>query len=514
MTSAFAAAEGIGIPAIWRAPALRLAAVWFTLFAVFRDDWSAMARQWWNISTYNHIILIPPILAWLVWQRWSELQKIEPRVWWPGLILFAGTVFLWMIGAISGLDLARQAGAAAMLGAMVPLLLGPRVATGLLFPLSYLAFLVPFGEELVKVLQTVTADITVALTRASGIPAAVDGVFIDTPAGLFEVAEACSGIKFLIAMAAFGMLAANVCFISWPRRMAMLAACLIVPVLANGIRAWGTIYAAQLFGVEAASGFDHIVYGWFFFAIVLALVIAGAWRFFDRPWNDPVIDAAAIMRKPWLTRLAGMRIAPWAGMLGLAVLLAAAAGWTAAADRLSAPLPRQIDLPQVPGWTRADYAPQIWWEPKASGAEHRLLGSYADGRGRKIDVFLAVYSGQGEGREAGGFGQGALMPDSGWAWQSAGQSFGNGKSERLLGGGKVERLAVTWYRNGGLLSGSNAQLKLAVIGDHLSFRAEPTAMLIISAEDAAGEPAADAIAHFLSSLGPLDSWIDRIVQVR
>jgi len=46
-------------------------------------------------------------------------------------------------------------------------------------------------------------------------------VFIDTPAGLFEVAEACSGVKFLIAMTAFGVLASNVCFVGWKRRFGM-----------------------------------------------------------------------------------------------------------------------------------------------------------------------------------------------------------------------------------------------------------------------------------------------------
>lgn len=507
-------AGGEGIPLAWRAPILRLAAVWLVLFAVFAGDWAAMARQWWDISTYNHILLIPPILAWLVWQRRDELRQFEPQAWWPGLLLFAGSAFLWVLGAMSGLDLARQAGTVAILGATVPLLLGPRVAIGLLFPLAYLAFLVPFGEELVKVLQMVTADITVALTHLSGIPAVVDGIFIDTPAGLFEVAEACSGVKFLIAMVAFGVLAANVCFASWPRRLAMIAACIAVPVLANGVRAWGTIYAAQFFGVEAAAGFDHIVYGWFFFAIVLGLVIAGAWRFFDRAPGDPMIDADAVMRMPWLTRLASKRIAPSVGLVGLAAMLVTAKAWAFTADRLSAPLPDQIHLPEVAGWTRADYAPEIWWEPKAEGAEHRLLGSYVDKAGRKIDVFLALYSGQGEGREAGGFGQGALMPESAWAWQGPGGSFGTGKSERLLGAGRIERLAVTWYRSGDLLTGSNSRLKLAAIGDHLTFRARPTIMLIVSAEIDSRQSSAHAVARFLSSVGPLDSWMDRIVQVR
>lgn len=498
----------------WQSALVRLGVAWAALFGAFFADWAAMARQWWDTSTYNHVLLIPIIVGWLVWQRWPELTKLTPRAWWPGLILFAGAAFLWLLGAISGLDLARQAGAVAMLGACVPLLLGLRVTAGLWFPLCYLAFLVPVGEELVKVLQTITADITIALTHLSGIRAEIDGVFIDTPAGLFEVAEACSGVKFLIAMVAFGVLAANVCFLSWKRRVAMLAACVVVPILANGVRAWGTIYAAQIWGVEVAAGFDHIVYGWFFFALVLALVIAGAWRFFDRPINDPMIDAAAIGRSAWLGRWEAFAASGRAALIGLALVLAAAWGWALVADRLEAPVPARIDLPQVPGWTRVDYAPSIWWEPRAQGAEHRLLGRYRNASGQSVDVFVALYDSQGEGREAGGFGQGALMPDSAWAWQSAGPAIDGAASDRLLGNGTVERIAATWYRNGALFSGSNASLKLAVISDHLLLRTEPTAMLILSAEDAPRGSAQKAIAAFHASTGPLDAWVDRMIQVR
>ena len=48
------------------------------------------------------------------------------------------------------------------------------------------------------------------------------------------------GVKFLIAMLAFGALVANVCYRSWPRRAAFHASpALVVPILANGVRAWG-----------------------------------------------------------------------------------------------------------------------------------------------------------------------------------------------------------------------------------------------------------------------------------
>ena len=158
----------------------------------------------------------------------------------------------------------------------------PRVTAALLFPLAYMLFLVPFGDELVPALQAVTASLAVNLTHASGVPAIVDGIFIDTPAGLFEVAEACSGVKFLVAMIALGTLVAHLCFESPRRRAVFMAACIVVPVLANGVRAWGTIYVAQSQGVEFAAGFDHIVYGWVFFALVMGGLLLGGWRYFDR----------------------------------------------------------------------------------------------------------------------------------------------------------------------------------------------------------------------------------------
>jgi exosortase len=147
---------------------------------------------------------------------------------------------------LAGVAQVTQIAAVAMLIAAVPLMLGERAALGLLFPLAYMGFLVPFGDEAIPMLQTVTAKITIALVHISGIKAQIDGVFIATPAGLFEVAEACSGVKFLVAMIAFGALAAHVCFVSWARRAGFMALCIVAPILANGVRAWGTVYLAQI----------------------------------------------------------------------------------------------------------------------------------------------------------------------------------------------------------------------------------------------------------------------------
>lgn len=501
------------IPQPWRVPLGQLAFAWAVLFIWSASDWADMADQWWNSSTYNHVLLVPAILLWLVWARAKELVRLTPTTWWPGLILLAGALFLWLLGALSDLNLAKQLGAVLALQATVITLLGPRVTAGLVFPLFYMFFLVPFGDELVPTLQMITAKLTIGLTHLSGISAVIEGVFIDTPAGLFEVAEECSGVKFLIAMVALATLVAQVCFRSWPRRIAFLAVAVVLPIVANGVRAWGTIYIAQSQGLEFAAGFDHIFYGWIFFAIVMAALLAIGWRFFDRSVDDPLVDVERIEGSALLARISGWRVGGWAAIGCFAAMVLLVSVWFVRADTLQAALPDEVALPQVAGWELVDYTPQVPWEPRASGADHRMIGRYRDADGHEVDVFVALYVAQGNGREAGGFGEGALMPDSRWRWLQSGPAIEGSHADRLLADGHVQRLVATFYRTGDLLSGSNLRLKLANMRDRLTMRAHPTMMLILSAEEGGKHPALQNVEAFRKATGPTGEWMDGIAQL-
>lgn len=498
----------------WRRPLLHLSLGWTVLLVLLWPVLADMLRQFWNSSTYNHNLFVPLICGWLVWLRAPELARITPQGWWPGLVMLGGALFLWLLGAVSGTAIVTHFALVLALQAMVLLVLGPRVAWALLFPLAYALFMVPVGDELVPTLQMITARLTIALTHWSGIPAQIDGVFIDTPVGLFEVAEACSGVKFLVAMAALGSLAAHVCFIRVQRRALFMAVALVLPVLANGVRAWGTIFIAQSHGVEFAAGFDHVIYGWFFFALVMALLLACAWPFFDRPRDDGFIDGGAIQRAPGFAMLDAFAAAS-GRCLGAAVVLALAMfAWTVQARRVEAPMPAQIDLPQVAGWQRAPMADGPWWEPRAAGADHRLLGSYVAPDGARVDVFYALYRSQQEGREATAFGEGALMPDSGWSWQQAAPALPGGKGEWLLTSGTVRRLAMTFYRHRGVTTPSATRIKLGNMRDRLTGDAHPTMLLILSAQAGGAVAPQDAIARFAAATGGLDGWMDRLGQTR
>lgn len=294
--------QGIGsrMPASWRAPIGQLALTWGALIVLATREWGEMIHQWWNIDTYNHILFVPPIVIWLVMLRMEGLARIQPRAWLPGVILIGAALSLWLVGRATEINLIAHAGAVAALQASVFAILGLRVGLYLLLPVGYMAFLVPFGDEIIPTLQMVTAEITIALTHFSGVPASIDGIHIYTPVGLFIVAEACSGVKFLIAMVALGVLVSFTSFERWYKRIMFLLGGVIVSILANGVRAWGTIYIAQSQGVEFAEGFDHIFYGWIFFAIIIVLVLGVAWKHFDREPEDAGLSLAEIDRYQWI----------------------------------------------------------------------------------------------------------------------------------------------------------------------------------------------------------------------
>jgi exosortase A len=313
------------IPAAWRTPLLALAAAWVALIAVTAPSWGEMLHQWWNIDTYNHLLLVPFIVGWLVMLKSGELAKITPRPFLPALALVATGLALWWAGRTNDINLIAHAGAIGAIQAAVVAVLGLRSALLLALPIGFATFLVPFGDEIILPLQFITADIAIALTRWSGVPAEIDGIYIDTPAGLFIVAEACSGVKFLVAMVTLGVLVCFTRFAQWRRRALFLAACVIVPIIANGVRAWATIYIAQYIGAEKATGFDHIVYGWVFFAIVVAALLAGAWRFFEREPEDYGWRAIDLNNWGWVVRTEARRFAPINAAFAIAAMAAIAA---------------------------------------------------------------------------------------------------------------------------------------------------------------------------------------------
>ena len=259
-----------------------------------------------------------------------------------------------------------------------------------------------------------------------------------------------------------------------------------------------------------------------FFGLVIGGTLLAFWRWFDRAADAPMIDGGALAASARLTRLERQALSPLVAVLAAGALVAGPMVWVGAANGLHAPVPAVITLPDVPGWQRVDAprAPSTQaWQPLAHGAVARVLGRYQNAQGAQVDVFIALYDGQGPGRKATTMGEGAVPALSGWAWQGQGQGQGpmvaNAISDRMMNKQGVSRLAQTSYRTGEMVTGSRFALLLASARDRLALRARPVAMVIFSAPEpqgpaGSGVAAARALAAFRDALGPLGGWVDGI----
>lgn len=480
--------------------ALTIAAL--AILALFHRDALHLAAQW-NSSTFTHCWLILLIIGWLVWLRREELTKLTPRAWAPGLLWIATGAFVWLLGDAASIALFRHTGLILMLQGLVPALLGPQITRGLAFPLFYALFLIPFGEELVPPMQLLTADMAMALLRVTGIPAHIDGIFITTPGGHFAVAEACSGVKFLIAMAALSVLAAHLCFRGWKRRAVFILFALIVPVLANGFRAFSTIWMAENWGTEFAVGADHLIYGWVFFGLVMALIGWAAWPWFDRNPEDVPIDAATLS-----AGYAGKAAA--LAPLGLtAVALAAAPlAWGQLQAARVDPLP-PIAAPAIPGWTVIGTRSPSDWRARFDGADRRIDLMLSDGSGAPVALTLVGYARQGEGREVVGFGQGAVDPDSDWKWGQGLDPIAVAKVDRIENAGRA-RDVLTVYVVDGEVTSNPRTVKLRTLMARLTGGDQRAYALLLSAPPGEGQGGRDRIAAFVEAAGGIEMLARRL----
>jgi exosortase A len=283
--------------AIWRAVLATIVIV-LALFAFFYPSEIAGAVRVWDQSTaYTHCWLILPIVAYLLWERRRELQIWTPSpTVWP-LLLVPVAAALWLLAQRAGILEGRQLALMLMLQAVLASLLGPRFWRAFIFEFLYLFFLIPTGEFLVPSLQNFTRDFIVTGLHLLHVPVFYDASMIEIPEGRFFVAEACAGLRFLIASVAFGALYAYLIFRSWTRRLIFFGVSLVVPILANGVRALGIVMVGHWVGSAEAAATDHVLYGWIFFTLVLFVLIALGLPFREsRRATTPIIAPAPSSR--------------------------------------------------------------------------------------------------------------------------------------------------------------------------------------------------------------------------
>lgn len=501
----------------WRATIRLLAALTLAALALQAAAVGDMIGVWLSSPTYNHGFLVLPASLWFVWRRRAELQTIAPQVSAWGLAPLALAALLATAGGLMGAALFEHAAVAVSLIGVAILAAGAQFARRFWFPLAFLLFLVPFGEEATPLLQEWTADASVWLLRASGVAVYREGIMIELPNALFEVAEACAGLRFQIAMLVVAAAYAHLSYRRFWKWALFGALALVVPVLANFLRAYGIMMLAHLTNGRLAAGVDHLVYGWIFFSAVMLLLLWIGGLFADRRWDAPPeapahAAAAAPAAKP-------LR---WAiPALGAALLAAPAAALALTApDRGAAPPPADWTLAAPAGWSAVP--PAADWTPKLQGTD-RLYRFAFEKDGVRTDLVIGYYAYERPGAEAGQS-TNRFDDDDVWVRSRVAAAQIGGLPARLedlsharifegRGADFSSRLVAARFWTGGEISADSRRAGLNAMTGRLTGGTQAAALIGVSALYARPADRAAALAAlegFLADLGPLEAQLEAL----
>ncbi len=267
----------------WRAPLLGWLAVLAVMVAVMWEPLAGMVAIWERSQTFAHAYVVAPISAWLVWRMRADVAALVPAPTPRAAAWVVLPALLWHVGTLTQVNALQHFMAVTILVLSVPVMFGWQVTRALMFPLGFLYFMVPFGEFLTPMLVDMTADFAAAAIRLSGVPIYREANQFVIPSGRWSVVDACSGIRYLMASLMVGTLFAYLNYSSLKRRWMFVGVSIIVPIVANWLRAYMIVMIGHLSNNQLATGVDHIVYGWVFFGIVVLLMFMIGARWADAP---------------------------------------------------------------------------------------------------------------------------------------------------------------------------------------------------------------------------------------
>jgi exosortase A len=377
---------------VWPRVLLTFALGFVALVAIYLETVLGLWEEWGKTGTYAHGYFIFPISAWLVWRLRDRLALTTPKAQPWALEPLAGCGLLWLASHSAGVHVTEQYAFVAMFPCLVWAVFGNDVTRRILYPLAFLFFAVPAGDFLMPTLMDHTADFTVAALRLSGVPVFREGNYFTIPSGNWSVVEACSGLRYLIASLTLGVLFAYLNYRAAWRRAAFVVAALLVPIIANWLRAYMIVMLAHMSGNKLATGVDHLIYGWLFFGLVMMLLfwVGNFWR------DDEEVPEAKTSGDAAIDAMPLRHARPRAIALMAAAFIAIAAPWPALGTLLEkiadAPRPGAIAIDHIDGWG-ANAPAFTTFVPHYVHARSTSNQTFSSGD-RNVGLFVAYYSGQ------------------------------------------------------------------------------------------------------------------------
>lgn len=490
---------------------------------IFHDSIQSTAETWLTSPEYNYGPLVPVIAALMLWR---DLSRDHPDAWrersgsWLGVLIVLLGLFLGLVEFLSRTRFPGQLGLFLTVIGIVVTWLGARrsarVWPALVFPLFALPLAGAVQVMLTSALQLASSMGAVAVIRWFDIPVLREGNVIDLGQIKLQVAEACSGLRYLFPLATFGFLCAYL-FTGHPvKRAIIFLSSVPITILMNVVRISVTGLLVDRYGVSAAEGFFHDFEGWVVYCLSLVLLflemkvlcyIGGGKRslVLRLDLDPPKLGGAPVWR-PQGSAVPGL-IAAMLCIGAVAAELAIGARANAVPPRTEFALfPRQIDA-----WHSVE-VPIEQQSLAALNATDHLSLNFMNG-GQVVNLWSAYYASQYSGNAA--HSPLVCIPGGGWEVENGGiaeiplrQAAGDTilRANRLIiTQGSERHLVYYWFVEGGRPETNEYLAKLRLFANAVIANRRDGALVrfITPIDDADAAQADRTLKDFIAEAAPL-----------
>lgn len=252
------------------APAITVGAGLFVLFVIlYWNSISDLVFLWNSNKTYSHGFLIPLLSIYLIVQKNKALTNITLK---PAPLLLLPLIlvlFLWLLASITDTRTIELTLLPLIFIFAYTSIIGYQSGFILITSLLYILVAVPIWSTLIPFFQSMAVFINELALQLSRIPTHIKGTNVVIPAGTFEIAGGCSGIRYFVTTIALGTFFALSNFKKTRTTLILIIASLILPIVFNWIRIFIIILVGHFTDMQSPLISDHVNFGWGLYAISL-----------------------------------------------------------------------------------------------------------------------------------------------------------------------------------------------------------------------------------------------------
>ena len=478
---------------------------------VFYWDGIAELLKAWQLPEYSHGPLIP-LLSGLLFLRQLKTVPVNDgpvNDRWPGVVLLIIAVAL---GAAGNMIEIRDIVAYALIlwvGAILLISFGWKTGKHFWPPVVHLIYMLPLPGALYygvsTYLQGISSELGVYFLQLLRVPVFLEGNIIDLGVYKLQVAEACSGLRYLFPILSFSYIFAVLYKGSTWHKAILLIAAAPITVFMNSVRIAIAGVIVNNYGLSHLEGFSHFFEGWVIFVSCILILFALAWVLVKlRRERLSLIEALDLDTDGLGTQAKRiLLVRPSKSMITAAVLVSVmAVAWNSVPQRDAVQInrdPLALFPSEVNEWSTGRQSlldPEI--ERVLGANDYLMVDMQKPGVSENVELFVAWYENQDRG---GVHSPEVCLPGAGWEIAQLEQiettppaGFGETftMNRAIIQKGVNRQLVYYWYEQQGERTASMFTAKLQLMMGKLTNGRNDSAIIRLTTAMQRGESMEEA----------------------